>query len=135
MMDTNAEVVRNLEEAIEKKIPEALYYAMEKACLIALTDAKRNCPVDDGQLRNSIEYQIEQENGETVGYIGTNVFYAPYVEKGTGIYNPDGRQTPWSYQDVKGDWHRTHGMKPQPFLQPAIDDNRDKIQECFKEII
>ena len=41
-MDTNAEVIRNLEEAIEKKIPEALYYALEKACLIALTDAKRN---------------------------------------------------------------------------------------------
>lgn len=35
-MDTNAEVIRNLEEAIEKKIPEALYYALEKACLIAL---------------------------------------------------------------------------------------------------
>ena len=93
MMDTNAEVIRNLEESIEKKIPEALYHAMEKACLIALTDAKRNCPVDDGQLRNSIEYQIEQENGKTVGYIGTNVFYAHMWKKAqVSITRMDGKR-------------------------------------------
>ena len=42
--------------------------------------AKSNCPVDTGQLRNSIEVS-KQEN---VVFIGTNVEYAPYVEYGTG---------------------------------------------------
>lgn len=130
-----SEVIENLEKAIEKQIPEALYKAMEKACLIVVADAKRNCPVDDGQLRQSIDYQIEQEQEETIGYVGSNVEYAPYVEKGTGIYAADGRKTPWKYQDAKGDWHTTAGQKAQPFLQPAIDSNRDKIEKCFEGII
>lgn len=125
------EVSKNLEKAIEKDIPDAITKALEQACLIVLRDAKKNCPVDDGQLRNSIQYQIE----DTTGYVGTNVEYAPYVEKGTGIYNAEGRQTPWHYQDAKGQWHTTKGMKAQPFLQPALDNNMDAIQLCFEGII
>lgn len=133
------DVVKNLEDAINKQIPEAIYRAMEKACLIVVSDAKRGCPVDDGQLRNSIEYQIEQSSSkgidDVVGYVGSNVEYAPYVEKGTGIYSAEGRKTPWSYQDAKGEWHKTSGMKAQPFLQPAIDNNRDSIANCFRGIV
>ena len=39
-------------------------------------NAKNQCPVDTGRLRNSISYDIE---GDSV-YIGTNVEYAPKVE-------------------------------------------------------
>lgn len=42
--------------------------------------AKMLCPVDTGNLRNSITH--EQEN-ETTEVIGTSVEYAPYVELGT----------------------------------------------------
>ena len=70
-------------------------------------------------------------SGET-GEVGTNVEYAPYVEYGTGVFNP-GRLTPWSYQDASGEWHTTTGQKPQPFLVPALDSNRDKILNIFKE--
>ena len=42
--------------------------------------AKRLCPVDTGNLRNSITHQQMDENTEV---IGTNVEYAPYVELGT----------------------------------------------------
>lgn len=38
--------------------------------------AKENCPVDTGNLRNSITHQ----GGEGCEYVGTNVEYAPYVE-------------------------------------------------------
>ncbi|MEA4894237.1 MAG: HK97-gp10 family putative phage morphogenesis protein [Oscillospiraceae bacterium] len=131
----SSEVIKNLEQAIEKEIPEALYNALVKAAIIVSNDAKVDCPVDDGMLRQSIEYQVELNNGEAIGYVGTNVEYAPYVEKGTGIYNAEGRQTPWKYQDAKGNWHTTSGMKAQPFLQPALDNNQDKVQECFKDII
>lgn len=80
---------------------------LTKACLLVENDAKKNCPVDTGQLRQSITHEVE---GNT-GVIGTNVEYAPYVEYGTGIYAKDGngRQTPWSYKDSKGNWHRTVG--------------------------
>ena len=41
--------------------------------------AKKLCPVDTGNLRNSITHQQYDENTEV---IGTNVEYAPYVELG-----------------------------------------------------
>lgn len=129
------EVIDNFEKAIEEDIPEALYNALEHAALIVESSAKINCPVDDGQLRQSITHSIENEEGQAIAYIGTNVAYAPYVEKGTGIYNPDGRKTAWSYQDVKGEWRTTRGMKEQPFLQPALDKNRQEVMDCFKGII
>jgi hypothetical protein len=68
---------------------------LTKACLLVENDAKKRCPVDTGQLRQSITHEVE---GNT-GVIGTNVEYAPYVEYGTGIHAKDGngRQTPWSY--------------------------------------
>ena len=63
--------------------------------------AKVNCPVDDGQLRQSIGSEVKGN----IGAIGTNVEYAPYVHQGTGIYavNGDGRKTRWKYQDAKGE--------------------------------
>ncbi len=42
--------------------------------------AKKLCPVDTGNLRNSITHARMDENTEV---IGTNVEYAPYVELGT----------------------------------------------------
>ena len=102
--------------------------ALNESCLLVENTAKENCPVDSGQLRNSITSNVSGETGE----VGTNVEYAPYVEYGTGVYN-SGRLTPWSYQDASGEWHTTTGQKPQPFLVPALDSNRDKILNIFKE--
>ena len=102
--------------------------ALNESCLLVENTAKENCPVDSGQLRNSITSNVSGEKGE----VGTNVEYAPYVEYGTGVFNP-GRLTPWSYQDASGEWHTTTGQPPQPFLVPALDSNRDKILNIFKE--
>ena len=46
-----------------------------------------------------------------------------FVELGTGKYYPGGRQTPWVYQDEKGQWHLTHGLRAQPYLKPAVADH------------
>nr|WP_326183982.1 HK97 gp10 family phage protein [uncultured Oscillibacter sp.] len=61
-----------------------------------------------GALRSSITHQVDE--GEPAVYIGTNSEYAAYVELGAGQYYPDGRPTPWVYQDAKGKWHFTHGQ-------------------------
>lgn len=39
--------------------------------------AKEDCPVDTGNLRNSITHTAGPQGSE---YVGTNVEYAPYVE-------------------------------------------------------
>lgn len=90
----DSEVIRNLQKFMSSQLPEVLYGGMEKACVIVEGQAKENCPVDDGQLRQSITHEVEKEDGQIVGYVGSNVEYAPYVHQGTGIYakNGDGRK-------------------------------------------
>ena len=75
---------------------------------------------------------VEDENAV---YIGTNNEYAAYVCLGTGKYaeGGGGRPTPWVYQDANGNWHYTHGQKPQPFLKPAVTDHTDKYREIIKD--
>ena len=111
----------------DKKLSQIL----SQACLIVENQARRDAPVDNGVLRNSIRSEVEGKQG----VVGTNIEYAPYVEFGTGLFavNGDGRQTPWSYQDEMGEWHTTIGQHPQPFLGPALEMNRETIINFIKE--
>lgn len=92
--------------------------------------AQDNCPVDTGRLRGSITYAVDGDDC----IIGTNVEYAAYVEFGTGKFaETGGRQTPWTYQDGKGQWHFTEGVKPQPFLRPAAANHAEEYRNILKE--
>lgn len=107
--------------------------ALNRACLVVENEAKRLCPVDTGDLRNSINHEVHND----VGIVGTNKEYAPYVEFGTGIFavEGNGRDTPWSYQDDKGEWHTTVGQKPQPFLETAIQTKKKLVIKVFNDEI
>lgn len=130
--------IENLDKLISKleKLDD-VNQAMEQACILVENEAKIKCPVDNGLLRNSITHYIEDNPDELIGVVGTNVEYAPYVEFGTGIYSSlgNGRQDRWKYKDAKGEWHSTIGQHPQPYLQPALEENRRKIEKMFKEQI
>lgn len=106
---------------VRKEFQAAVLRALEKCGLTAEGYAKLLCPVDTGNLRNSITHQVDE--GEPAVYIGSALEYAPYPELGTGIYAPGGRPTPWVYQDSKGNWHLTHGQRAQPYLKPAVADH------------
>lgn len=128
--------IENLDKLISKlEKLEDVNQAMEQACILVENEAKIKCPVDNGLLRNSITHYIEDNPDELIGVVGTNVEYAPYVEFGTGIYSSlgNGRQDRWKYKDAKGEWHSTIGQHPQPYLQPALEENRRKIEKMFKE--
>lgn len=105
---------------------------LTQACMLVESSAKEKCPVNTGNLRNSITYEIN----DNVGIVGTNVEYAPYVEFGTGLYSSLGTgrtDVPWRYKDDDGNWHTTSGNHPQPFLGPALEENRETIYELFNE--
>jgi len=112
---------------------------------LAETQAKRNIRdavysspqgwyIRTGNLRNSITHEYRESDKTVV--IGTNVKYAPYVELGTGVYaeGGNGRKTPWRYQDAKGNWHATSGMKPRPFLRPVFEEHRDEYMAVLKKV-
>lgn len=110
--------------------------AMQKACLLVESEAKKKAPKDTGALRNSITSKVEKDNSNITGIVFTPLEYAPYVEYGTGLFAEagNGRKTPWAYEDEKtGDLIYTRGQKPQPYLRPALYENREKINSILKE--
>lgn len=54
--------------------------------------AKRNCPVDEGTLRASIQGVVVAGGNQVIGRVGTGILYGLYQERGTGIYGPYGRR-------------------------------------------
>lgn len=109
--------------------------ALGKACAIVERAAKQKAPKGTGELRRSITSKIEKNGDEIQGVVFTPLEYAPYVEYGTGLFAEEGgrRDVPWNYQDDKGEWHRTSGQKPQPYMRPALDENREQILRILKE--
>lgn len=115
---------------VKAEFEAACLRALEKCGLVAEGYAKKECPVDTGNLRNSITHEVD-EGGDAV-YIGSNTEYAAYVELGTGQYYPGGRQDPWVYQDAKGNWHLTHGQRARPYLKPAVADHSGQYEKIIK---
>lgn len=113
LIDNSKTVLKELERATGR--------ALERIGQQAEGYAVDLVPVDTGLLRQSISHAYNEEKHEVL--IGSTSEYAVYVELGTGKYYPGGRKQPWVYQDANGDWHRTEGNRPQPYLKPAIEDH------------
>lgn len=111
--------------------PQKIERALQKACALVERAAKQKAPKDTGELARSITSKVEG----TQGIVFTPLEYAPYVEFGTGLFaEGTGRlDVPWNYQDEKGEWHQTSGQHPQPFLRPALNENREQITEILRE--
>lgn len=108
--------------------------AMQQACNIVEGAAKDKAPKDTGALRRSITSKVEVTGNSIEGIVFTPLEYAPYQEFGTGMFseNGNGRKTPWVYMDDKGNYHYTRGQHPQPYMRPALAENKDKIINIIK---
>ena len=123
--------IHNNSKAVSAGIKAALLRGLEKVGLVAEGYAKKLCPVDTGNLRNSISHTVTDVN-EQAAYVGSNTEYAAYVELGTGVFYPGGRQTPWVYTDAKGNTHMTHGQRVKPYIKPAVADHTPQYQKIIK---
>lgn len=111
--------------------------ALGKACALVERSAKEKAPKGTGELRRSITSKVETQGDVSVGIVFTPLEYAPYVEFGTGLFAENGgrQDVPWNYQDDKGEWHSTSGMKPRPYMRPALNENREQIKRILGEAI
>lgn len=130
--------IEGLEEVIDSLDflnPEQIKRALGKACALVERSAKQKAPKGNGDLRRSITSKVENQGEEQVGVVYTPLEYAPYVEFGTGLFAEEGGRTdvPWCYQDDEGNWHSTSGMKPQPYMRPALNENREQIKRILRE--
>ena len=111
--------------------------ALGKACALVERAAKEKAPKDTGELRRSITSEVYEDGEDIVGVVFTPLLYAPYIEYGTGLFaegEGGGRKdVPWHYQDDEGNWHTTSGIKPHPFMLPALNENREEILRLLEE--
>lgn len=116
----HVEITDHTDEVLAAMMAAALR-GLEKCGLVAEGYAKKLCPVDTGNLRNSITHTVTDVNEQ-----------AAYVELGTGVFYPGGRQTPWVYTDAKGNTHMTHGQRAKPYIKPAVADHTPQYQKSSK---
>jgi HK97 gp10 family phage protein len=127
-------VLNTLEDAVSI---DSVTASLNRACALVERAAKQKAPKGNGELRRSIASRTETDADGIKGIVFTPLLYAPYVEFGTGLFaeNDNGRkEVPWHYKDDEGNWHTTSGMKPQPFLRPALEENREQILRILKGV-
>mgnify|MGYP002763548196 CR=1 FL=1 len=130
-------------ESLGKRTDGLVDKGLKKGAVIVQTFAKLKCPVDSGELRRSIV--VSKIDG---GYdVNTNMEYAIYQEYGTGLRgdpsvdhvvskrrrkrNSDGKLV----QSDDGAEYPYQGIKPQPFMYPALEENKQQIIESVKQAL
>jgi len=150
-----------LQKAILKapdKLEANLSKAIERVTQEMARSAKRHAPKAFSILVNSIR---AKKVAVLEGQVAPGVNYAEAVERGTGIYGPAGtpsgkmpplssiedwvkvtgirpRETGQTQRDVA--WLIARkialtGTKPQPYMQPAFDENRKRAEQRINDAI
>ena len=98
-----------------RSVPDNLLKALKESFVevgeLITSDAKSNCPVDTGFLRDSIKSNVKVENDDVLCEVVATAEYASFIELGTSR------------------------MVAQPFIRPAIESNKDKINELIKKSV
>ena len=129
-LDELQEKLKTLAGGANENLKQGLLHGGE----LVRAEAQANCPVDTGDLRESIT--VEQADGTAVT-VGTNKEYGIYVEYGTGaLGDPSVSHTSkksWVYFNEKtGQFVTTSGQAPQPFLVPALISQQSAVVEAIK---
>lgn len=130
------ELIRTLRGLETKLQNKALRTASRKAGKVVATAAKGNAPVDSGQLKRAIKVRAikRQRNrvGVTVGsskadYTGEQ-FYLSFVELGHRIGKRKSHKKQTDEQKAKD---TRPFVEPQPFLKPALENNKAQVETVF----
>jgi HK97 gp10 family phage protein len=102
--------------------------AVQAGALLIQNAAKQKAPRRTHTLRRSITTAITREGDTVAARIGPSAPYGKYLEYGTGRYaeGGNGRRTPWVYRGPGGRYYTTEGMRPRPYMRPALDENRER---------
>lgn len=155
-------LLNKLKTIAEDILPRALEQGVWKATERVRAEAVLLCPVNYGELRQSIKSTINKRDGVITGTVFTNKEYAKYVEFGTGKRGRENHKgispevdvsytnTGWyipaeefneadilKYHmkviNIKGkDFVYTEGQPAQPFLYPAIKNNKKIASNLIK---
>ena len=104
---------------------------VNRAAGVVLTGAKSFCPVDTGNLRDSIHVSPATVTEPISASVGTATEYAPFVEFGTGRRGgyPYETKVQLSYNK---EWP---GQAAQPFLGRSLHQNEKTIRTIVQESV
>ncbi|WP_277405493.1 HK97-gp10 family putative phage morphogenesis protein [Lacrimispora xylanisolvens] len=128
-------------------------------------EAKLLCPVNDGELRQSIKTSVYSQDEKVIGVAYTNKKHGPYVELGTGPkgeadhagispeVSPSYTQSPWWIHESQidaataekyhmfhidtpeGRFYQSSGQAAQPFMYPALKNNEERATRNIKNYL
>lgn len=157
-MDGSRELEDKLKAMSEFNLRQAVANAIKTVQLAAVS----KCPIDTGELRQSIHADITEQEGTVIGTCWTNKAYAPYIEFGTGPrgqekhegISPDiipaythspwwihesqidqrvAEKYHWFFIDTpKGRFYQCTGQPAHPFMYPALENNKETILKGMK---
>lgn len=99
---SSVEIKNNKIPQVKDEADAKVLKALEEIGLMGEGYAKLLCPVDTGNLRNSLTHQVIVDEKRV--YIGTNVEYGKYVELGTAK------------------------MAKRPYLEPAVKGHMEEYK-------
>ena len=155
MIDGLDELIRKF-EAMGGNIESVMTRAVEQQAEVVRGSAIDLCPVNHGELRNSIRTFVIYDGDGVMGEVYTNAPHAVYVEFGTGPVgaenhtgispnvSPTYRTEPWWFpvddpaDALRYGWHTsetkegqllayTAGQPAQPFMYPAMKQNERRV--------
>lgn len=100
---------KSYKKEVLSEISKAERSALSAIGLFVEAESKLRTPVKTGHLKRSITHKLN-ESEKSVS-IGTNVSYAAYVELSTSK------------------------TKAQPYLMPAVTENKDKLKAIIKKYL
>lgn len=110
--DTTPDDLAGMFADLDDELGETLQSAAEDIGVRIRGSAQRIVPVDEGRLRGSLTHVVEELAGHMIRVItGSNVEYAPHVALGTV------------------------NMSAQPYLRPALEENKDWIIGRVEEAV
>ena len=120
---SSVQVTSNL-YLVNKMSKEAMVNAAISVGMLTSGYAQDLCPVDTGRLRDSITHAYNDDDHQVTLLVGTNVYYAPYVELGH-------RQQPGRYVPAIGKRLVRSWVPGKPFLRPAFEDHTGEIEQII----
>ena len=143
-IQVDTEVIKKKIEATEQQIKQGVEQGlrvcaseikqMEQKQIENTTGDGKYVPT--GQLKRSVRIMpIEWSAYGASITVVPMASYAQYVEQGTGIFNPQGRQGGWVYPIGDGTYRFTLGIPPHYFVQDTYEFYKDKAPAIIKEQI
>lgn len=132
-------------ELASQRLQDGVEHGIARATGLVTNTAIAKAPRRTGNLKRSIQaVPVTGGGGTFLGRTIQNPLVAKYgkwVEDGTGIYGPKGEpirptSKPFLVWKNKGQWYRKRsvkGMRPRPYMKPALKDNIDAIEKILQE--